>query len=82
MLKLGTVGEDGCLGEEPIFDKKRSENYFETAYAESDFVQLVEFDNAGFQNLKEMFFESGLRKDYLILEGMMRKCFIQKKIWR
>jgi len=82
MQKLGTVSEDGCLGEENTFDKKRSENYFETAYAESDFVQLVEFDNAGFQSLKEMFFESGLKKDYLLLEGMMRKCFIQKKIWR
>ena len=59
------MNEEGTLGEESLLDKRYNGNRLETAYASSNKVSVLELSMQSFMNVKELFYESGLKKDYL-----------------
>jgi hypothetical protein len=67
------------LGEEVLLDKRYSGRHLETAYAESESVSVLELSTDAFMRVKELFYESGLKKDFLMLETTMRRVFVIKK---
>lgn len=76
--KLGSVTEEHSLGEECIFDKKYTKRQ-ETAYVESEKAGILELTTASLMTLKEILYECGFKKDFLMIETILRRNFVIKK---
>jgi hypothetical protein len=76
--KLCVLTEDNTLGEECILDKRYTSR-LETVYADSEQAGVLEISTEGFLMIKELMYESGLKKDFLMLESTMRRNYINKK---
>ena len=72
---------ENILGVENIFEKKYIKR-METAYADGDQAVVLQISTLSFMNLKEDFYESGLKKDFLMIESTMRRNFVLKKNMR
>ena len=79
--KISTITEDNTIGEECIFDKKYVKRQ-ETVYVESDKAGVLELTTSAFMILKEIMYECGHKKDFLMLETILRRNFILKKNMR
>lgn len=65
-----------------MFDKRYLGRRLETAYAESEKVSVIELSTEAFMNVKEMFYDAGLKKDFLMIETVMRRNYTNKKSLR
>ena len=78
MGRISKITEENTLGEESILDKKYTQR-LETAYAESEKAGVIEITTDEFVRLKELFYEAGLKKDFLMIESVLRRNYISKK---
>jgi hypothetical protein len=76
--KFLKISLDNTLGEESFLDKKNSLRK-ESAFVESENALLIELSTLEFQRVKEVIYELGLKKDFLMLESIMRRNFVNKK---
>lgn len=53
----------------------------ETAYSEGD-TYLLECYFDEWRKLKDVLILMKLRKDFLLIENQLKKCYYQKKAWR
>jgi hypothetical protein len=86
---MSAVGD--FLGEDLLFEAKNN-NFTahaekvqhlrqETAYSEGD-TYLLECDFKEWPKLKDVLILMKLRKDYLLIDNHLKKCYYQKKAWR
>jgi hypothetical protein len=76
--KICKITEENTLGEESLLDKK----YFgrmESAFVESQNALLIEVTIDSFMKIKELLYEIGLKKDFLMIESILRRNFVLKK---
>ena len=70
---LQNISCSHTLGEEAILDLKHTKRR-ESAFAEAEQTTLIEIGRQQFQKLKHVWYQMGLKNDYLLLESVMRKC--------
>ena len=81
--RLGTIGVvkmGDSLGEEALLEA-RACNRKESAYAESE-TYVFEVSRERWKELKQVLIHLGQRKDFILVENLLRKNFTQKKSWR
>jgi hypothetical protein len=76
--KILKITSENTLGEEFLLDRKFSQRK-ESAFVESPKALLIEITLTDFLKVKEIMYEMGLKKDYLMLESLMRRNFTIKK---
>lgn len=76
--RLGKITDENTLGEECLLDKKFACR-LETAFAVSEKAGVLEITTENFLRVKEFMYESGLKRDFLMLESTMRRNLIIKK---
>ena len=79
--KIGRVTEENTLGEEAILDKRYTYRK-ESTFVESLESYLFELSPENFIKIKEMLYEMGLKKDFLMIESTLRRNFMLKKNFR
>ena len=88
-IGVSTVGD--FIGEELLFEAKGNNITAhaekvqhlrqETAYSEGD-TYLLECYFDEWRKLKDVLILMKLRKDFLLIENQLKKCYYQKKAWR
>jgi hypothetical protein len=79
--KIANLSEENTLGEEVILDR-RFKTRKESAFVEGSIAYLIEITADKFFKIKELLYEIGLKKDFLMLESILRRNFMQKKSLR
>jgi hypothetical protein len=51
----------------------------ETCFSDSEVAGTLELSAGRFMNLKEILYENGYKKDFLMIESMLRRNYVLKK---
>ena len=90
---IGMVGIGDFIGEEILFEKTSDGKYIapngektsslrqDTAYSEGD-TYLLECYFDEWRKMKDVLILMKLRKDFLLIENHIKKCYYQKRAWR
>ena len=76
--KIYTINDENTIGEECIFDK-RFLMRAETVFADSEVSGTLELSTTRFMNLKEILYENGFKKDFLMIESVLKRNYVLKK---
>ncbi|CDW73008.1 UNKNOWN [Stylonychia lemnae] len=76
--KILNLGTENTLGEEVIFDKKFQKRQ-ESAFVISEIAIICEITVEQFLNIKGLIYELGNKKDYLYLETLLKRNYMNKK---
>lgn len=78
---LGVLGMINTVGEETLVEQ-RSTKKKDAAYAQSE-CYLLEFDaKKDWARIKELLIKTGNRQDYILIDGLIKHNYYQKKNWR
>ncbi len=65
------------FGEEAIINQKYR-GRTESAFVEQSTVRVLELRKSQFMKLRQVLYQMGLKTDFLYLEAVMRKCWLQR----